>query len=269
MAGSHHEEVSRMKRLFLFFSILLLLVACSPYNQDLLEQINRRLDDLEYRISQIEKSNIANQKDLQNLQKEVTRINNEVATAKQAINEQKNMPIVSQDDLKNVLARITSLEMRYSQLSAALNVSDIRELIYRLGDLEASQKQQQQAYERFVQNTQQLLEQVDAKQIATRLNSLENSVTSISNQVLEVLELSSRIKSIESTIEKLASVGPQTQYIGDLSFVETEINQLRSALKETETNLRRDFRNSWKPSPNLFFLVLPQNCNSTWRTQRL
>lgn len=242
MAGSHHEEVSRMKRLFLFFSILLLLVACSPYNQDLLEQINRRLDDLEYRISQIEKSNIANQKDLQNLQKEVTRINNEVATAKQAINEQKNMPIVSQDDLKNVLARITSLEMRYSQLSAALNVSDIRELIYRLGDLEASQKQQQQAYERFVQNTQQLLEQVDAKQIATRLNSLENSVTSISNQVLEVLELSSRIKSIESTIEKLASVGPQTQYIGDLSFVETEINQLRSALKETETNLRRDFQ---------------------------
>lgn len=231
-----------MKKLLLLPFILLLIFACSPYDRDLLEQINRRLDDLEYRISQIEKGSITSQKDLQNLQKEVSRINTEVAAAKQAINEQKSIPIVSQDDLKNVLARITSLEMRYSQLSAALNVSDIRELIYRLGDLEASQKQQQQAYERFVRQTEQLLEQVDAKEIASRLNSLENSVTSVSNQISEVLELSSRIKSIENTIEKLAFQTPQTQYIGDLSFVENEINQLRSALKETETNLRRDFQ---------------------------
>ncbi|HEY8542600.1 MAG TPA: LysM peptidoglycan-binding domain-containing protein, partial [Pseudothermotoga sp.] len=231
-----------MKKLLFLPFVLLLIFACSPYDQDLLQQINRRLDDLEYRISQIEKSNVVNQKDLQNLQKEVSRINTEVAAAKQAINEQKNIPIVSQDDLKSVLARITSLEMRYSQLSAALNVSDIRELIYRLGDLEASQKQQQLAYERFVRQTEQLLEQVDAKEIATRLSSLENSVTSISNQVLEVLELSSRIKSIENTIEKLASQTPQTQYVGDFSFVETEINQLRSALKETESSLRRDFQ---------------------------
>lgn len=242
MAGSYYEEVKRMKKLLFLPFVLLLIFACSPYDQDLLQQINRRLDDLEYRISQIEKSNVVNQKDLQNLQKEVSRINTEVAAAKQAINEQKNIPIVSQDDLKSVLARITSLEMRYSQLSAALNVSDIRELIYRLGDLEASQKQQQLAYERFVRQTEQLLEQVDAKEIATRLSSLENSVTSISNQVLEVLELSSRIKSIENTIEKLASQTPQTQYVGDFSFVETEISQLRSALKETESSLRRDFQ---------------------------
>ncbi|MFN3283543.1 MAG: LysM peptidoglycan-binding domain-containing protein, partial [Pseudothermotoga sp.] len=231
-----------MKKFFFLPFILLVVFACSPYNQDLLEQINRRLDDLEYRISQIEKGNITNQKDIQNLQKEVSRINAEVVSAKQAINEQKNIPIVSQDDLKNVLARITSLEMRYSQLSAALNVADIRELIYKLGDLEASQKQQQQAYERFIRQTEQLLEQVDAKEIAARLNSLENSVKSISNQVLEVLELSSRMKSIENTIEKLALQTPQTQYVGDLSFVESEISQLRLALKETESSLRRDFQ---------------------------
>ncbi len=231
-----------MKRLLLLFCVLLFLFACSPYNQDLLEQINRRLDDLEYRISQLEKSNITSQKDLQNLQKEVSRINSEVAAAKQAINEQKSIPIVSQDELKDILARITTLEMRYSQLSVALNVSDIRELIYRLGDLEASQKQQQLAYERFVQQTEQLLEQVDARKIAERLNSLENSVTSISNQVSEVLELSSRIKSVENTIEKLAFQAPQVQSKVDISFIETEINQLRSALKETETSLRRDFQ---------------------------
>ncbi len=242
MARSYHEEVKLMKK-FLFLPFILLVVfACSPYNQDLLQQINRRLDDLEYRVSQIEKGNITSQKDIQNLQKEVSRINAEVASAKQAINEQRNIPIVSQDDLKNVLARITSLEMRYSQLSAALNVSDIRELIYKLGDLEVSQKQQQQAYERFIRQTEQLLEQVDAKEIAARLNSLENSVKSISNQVLEVLELSSRMKSIENTIEKLALQTPQAQYVGDLSFVESEISQLRLALKETESNLRRDFQ---------------------------
>ncbi|MGJ8455268.1 peptidoglycan DD-metalloendopeptidase family protein [Pseudothermotoga sp. U03pept] len=238
-----------MKKLVFLPLIVILLFACNPYNQDLINQINRRLDDLEYRLSQIERNTMNNQRDLQNLQKEISKINSDVAAAKQAINEQKSMPVVSQDDLKNILARITSLEMRYSQLSAALNVSDIRELIYRLGDVEVSQKQQQMAYERFVQQTTQLLEQVDAKQIISRLNSLENSVSSISNQLSQAVELTTRIRSIENTIERLASQTPQTQSFADLSFIETEIGQLRSALKETESSLRRDFQRLLESQP--------------------
>ncbi|MDI3495524.1 MAG: hypothetical protein PWQ72_1651 [Pseudothermotoga sp.] len=240
MAAGCCREARTMKKLLLLLPLVIIVISCTPYDQDLLEQINRRLDELEYRIAQIEKSTYNNQKNIEKLQQEVSKINNEVSSTKKLLDEQKNLPAVSPDEINEIMARLTSLEMRYNQLSVALNVSDIRELIYKLGDIEAAQKQQQINYEKFVQQTEQLLNQVNAEQIAAKLSGLENSVHSISNQIAEVMELSSRIKSIETTIENLAIENPQIQQNIDLFGLETQINQLKTEIKNTESALKKE-----------------------------
>ncbi len=229
----------RVKHLILAAtSILLILSSCAQPNTDLLEQINRRLDDLEYKLMQIERSQNSTKQEIQKLQEEVARINNEVVAAKKMIEAQRDLPKVSQEDVDKILTRLSSLEMRYNQLSVALNISDIRELIYKLGDLEVAQKQQQLAYERFVRETQTLLEQVNAREISQRLDSLTNSVASIRNQIDQALELETRIKVLESSVESIVVKADGSP--ANLSKIETEISQLRSNVKDLENSIRRE-----------------------------
>lgn len=229
----------RPKRLlFLVLPVVLILSSCMQPDTSLLEKVNRRLDDLEYRLMQIEKNQNSTRQDIQKLQEEVARINNEVATAKRMIETQRELPTVSRDDIDRILARLNSLEMKYNQLSVALNISDIRELIYKLGDLEVSQKQQQLNYEKFVRDTQALLEQVNAREIAQRLDSLTNSVASIRNQIDQALELETRLRTLEASVETLIIKADGSP--ANLSKVENEIGQLRSSVKDLESVIRKE-----------------------------
>lgn len=224
-----------------FIAILLLVIllfACTQYDRDILEQINRKLDDFEYRLAALERSVYTNQKTVENLQNDVKKISDELSTAKKLISEQMNIPIVSQEDVNQILARINSLEMRFNQLSVVLNVSDIRQLIYKISDLETAQKQQQIAYERFVRSTEELLSQVNAEETAKRLSRLENSVTSISNQIGELLELSSRLRALENAFDAL-STSPQATAV-NVAGLEKEIFQVKSRMQELEVGLRRE-----------------------------
>ncbi|KAF2957346.1 peptidoglycan-binding protein [Thermotoga sp. Ku-13t] len=230
-----------------FIAMLLLAVllfACTQYDRDILEQINRKLDDFEYRLAALERSVYTNQKAVENLQNDVKKISDELSNAKKLISEQKNIPIVSQEDVSQILARINLLEMRFNQLSVALNVSDIRQLIYKISDLETAQKQQQIAYERFVRITEELLSQVNAEETAKRLSGLENSVTSISNQISELLELSSRLRALENAFDAL-SVSPHATVV-DVTGLEREIFQMKSKMQELEVGLRREMERKFE-----------------------
>ncbi|MCS7175325.1 3D domain-containing protein [Pseudothermotoga sp.] len=228
----------KVSKCFLILLIVFGLFGCTNYDRNVLEQINRKLDDFEYRLSALEKSVYTNQRSIENLQADVKRFSEELSTAKRLISEQRNIPVISQDDINQILARITSLEMRFNQLSVALNVSDIRQLIYKISDLETAQKQQQIAYERFIKSTEELLSQVNAEETAKRLKSLENSVTSISNQISELLELSSRVNALERAFDNL-SLTPQATLI-NISTIERELFQTRSRLQELEVSLKRE-----------------------------
>uniref|UniRef100_A0A832IGX0 LysM peptidoglycan-binding domain-containing protein n=1 Tax=Pseudothermotoga hypogea TaxID=57487 RepID=A0A832IGX0_9THEM len=231
-------------RWLLILSIAMLPFACSQYNQDILAQINRKLDDFEYRLAALERSVYSNQKAVESLQSDVKRISDELTTAKRLISEQKSIPTVSQDDVNQILARITSLEMRFNQLSVALNVSDIRQLIYKISDLETAQKQQQIAYERFVRSTEELLSQVNAEETAKRLSSLENNLTSISNQIGELIELSSRLNALEKAFDTLSTT-PQATIV-NVSAIERELFQVRSRMQEIEINLKREMERKFE-----------------------
>lgn len=231
-------------RWVLMLAIVTVLFACTQYDRDVLERIERKLDDFEYRIAALEKAVYTNQRAMESLQKDVQKISDELSTAKKLIDEQRSIPMVSQEDVDKILARITSLEMRFNQLAVALNVSDIRELIYKISDLEAAQKQQQLAYERFVKNTEELLSQVNAEETARRLSRLENSVTSISNQIGELIELSSRLNAIERAFDEL-SMSPQGEIV-DLSNVEKEIFQVKSRVQELEVGLKREIERKFE-----------------------
>jgi 3D (Asp-Asp-Asp) domain-containing protein/septal ring factor EnvC (AmiA/AmiB activator) len=225
-------------------SIVVLLFACAQYDKDVLTLINRKLDDFEYRLSALEKSVYSNQKAVESLQSDVKKISDELTTAKRLISEQRSIPTVSQDDVNQILARITSLEMRFNQLSVALNVSDIRQLIYKISDLETAQKQQQLAYERFVRNTEELLSQVNAEETAKRLSSLENNLTSISNQIGELIELSSRINALERAFDTLSTT-PQATVV-NVSAIERELFQVRSRMQELEIGLKREMERKFE-----------------------
>jgi len=231
-------------RWFLMLSIVTLLFACAQYDRDVLTQINRKLDDFEYRLSALERSVYSNQKAVESLQSDVKKISDELTTAKRLISEQRSIPTVSQDDVNRILARITSLEMRFNQLSVALNVSDIRQLIYKISDLETAQKQQQLAYERFVRNTEELLSQVNAEETAKRLSSLENNLTSISNQIGELIELSSRINALERAFDTLSTT-PQANVV-NVSAIERELFQVRSRMQELEIGLKREMERKFE-----------------------
>jgi len=231
-------------RWLLILSIAMLPFACSQYNQDILAQINRKLDDFEYRLAALERSVYSNQKAVESLQSDVKRISDELTTAKRLISEQRSIPTVSQDDVNQILARITSLEMRFNQLSVALNVSDIRQLIYKISDLETAQKQQQIAYERFVRSTEELLSQVNAEETAKRLSSLENNLTSISNQIGELIELSSRLNALEKAFDTLSTT-PQATIV-NVSAIERELFQVRSRMQEIEINLKREMERKFE-----------------------
>jgi 3D (Asp-Asp-Asp) domain-containing protein/septal ring factor EnvC (AmiA/AmiB activator) len=237
MAGGFLREM-KILRWFLMLSIVTLLFACAQYDRDVLTQINRKLDDFEYRLSALERSVYSNQKAVESLQSDVKKISDELTTAKRLISEQRSIPTVSQDDVNRILARITSLEMRFNQLSVALNVSDIRQLIYKISDLETAQKQQQLVYERFVRNTEELLSQVNAEETAKRLSSLENNLTSISNQIGELIELSSRINALERAFDTLSTT-PQATVV-NVSAIERELFQVRSRMQELEIGLKRE-----------------------------
>lgn len=225
-------------------SIVALLFACAQYDRDVLTLINRKLDDFEYRLSALERSVYSNQKAVESLQSDVKKISDELTTAKRLISEQRSIPTVSQDDVNQILARITSLEMRFNQLSVALNVSDIRQLIYKISDLETAQKQQQLAYERFVRNTEELLSQVNAEETAKRLSSLENNLTSISNQIGELIELSSRINALERAFDTLSTT-PQATVV-NVSAIERELFQVRSRMQELEIGLKREMERKFE-----------------------
>ena len=225
-------------------SIVVLLFACAQYDKDVLTLINRKLDDFEYRLSALERSVYSNQKAVESLQSDVKKISDELTTAKRLISEQRSIPTVSQDDVNQILARITSLEMRFNQLSVALNVSDIRQLIYKISDLETAQKQQQLAYERFVRNTEELLSQVNAEETAKRLSSLENNLTSISNQIGELIELSSRINALERAFDTLSTT-PQATVV-NVSAIERELFQVRSRMQELEIGLKREMERKFE-----------------------
>lgn len=231
-------------RWLLMLSIVVLLFACAQYDKDVLTLINRKLDDFEYRLSALEKSVYSNQKAVESLQSDVKKISDELTTAKRLISEQRSIPTVSQDDVNQILARITSLEMRFNQLSVALNVSDIRQLIYKISDLETAQKQQQLAYERFVRNTEELLSQVNAEETAKRLSSLENNLTSISNQIGELIELSSRINALERAFDTLSTT-PQATVV-NVSAIERELFQVRSRMQELEIGLKREMERKFE-----------------------
>jgi len=234
----------KILRWFLMLSIVTLLFACAQYDRDVLTQINRKLDDFEYRLSALERSVYSNQKAVESLQSDVKKISDELTTAKRLISEQRSIPTVSQDDVNRILARITSLEMRFNQLSVALNVSDIRQLIYKISDLETAQKQQQLAYERFVRNTEELLSQVNAEETAKRLSSLENNLTSISNQIGELIELSSRINALERAFDTLSTT-PQANVV-NVSAIERELFQVRSRMQELEIGLKREMERKFE-----------------------
>ncbi|WP_448517038.1 peptidoglycan DD-metalloendopeptidase family protein [Pseudothermotoga sp.] len=234
----------KILRWFLIFSIVTLLFACAQYDRDVLTQINRKLDDFEYRLSALERSVYSNQKAVESLQSDVKKISDELTTAKRLISEQRSIPTVSQDDVNQILARITSLEMRFNQLSVALNVSDIRQLIYKISDLETAQKQQQLAYERFVRSTEELLSQVNAEETAKRLSSLENNLTSISNQIGELIELSSRINALERAFDTLSTT-PQATVV-NVSAIERELFQVRSRMQELEVGLKREMERKFE-----------------------
>jgi len=234
----------KILRWFLMLSIVTLLFACAQYDRDVLTQINRKLDDFEYRLSALERSVYSNQKAVESLQSDVKKISDELTTAKRLISEQRSIPTVSQDDVNRILARITSLEMRFNQLSVALNVSDIHQLIYKISDLETAQKQQQLAYERFVRNTEELLSQVNAEETAKRLSSLENNLTSISNQIGELIELSSRINALERAFDTLSTT-PQATVV-NVSAIERELFQVRSRMQELEIGLKREMERKFE-----------------------
>jgi 3D (Asp-Asp-Asp) domain-containing protein/septal ring factor EnvC (AmiA/AmiB activator) len=234
----------KILRWFLMLSIVTLLFACAQYDRDVLTQINRKLDDFEYRLSALERSVYSNQKAVESLQSDVKKISDELTTAKRLISEQRSIPTVSQDDVNRILARITSLEMRFNQLSVALNVSDIRQLIYKISDLETAQKQQQLVYERFVRNTEELLSQVNAEETAKRLSSLENNLTSISNQIGELIELSSRINALERAFDTLSTT-PQATVV-NVSAIERELFQVRSRMQELEIGLKREMERKFE-----------------------
>jgi len=234
----------KILRWFLMLSIVTLLFACAQYDRDVLTQINRKLDDFEYRLSALERSVYSNQKAVESLQSDVKKISDELTTAKRLISEQRSIPTVSQDDVNQILARITSLEMRFNQLSVALNVSDIRQLIYKISDLETAQKQQQLVYERFVRNTEELLSQVNAEETAKRLSSLENNLTSISNQIGELIELSSRINALERAFDTLSTT-PQATVV-NVSAIERELFQVRSRMQELEIGLKREMERKFE-----------------------
>lgn len=234
----------KILRWFLMLSIVTLLFACAQYDRDVLTLINRKLDDFEYRLSALERSVYSNQKAVESLQSDVKKISDELTTAKRLISEQRSIPTVSQDDVNRILARITSLEMRFNQLSVALNVSDIRQLIYKISDLETAQKQQQLAYERFVRNTEELLSQVNAEETAKRLSSLENNLTSISNQIGELIELSSRINALERAFDTLSTT-PQATVV-NVSAIERELFQVRSRMQELEIGLKREMERKFE-----------------------
>jgi 3D (Asp-Asp-Asp) domain-containing protein/septal ring factor EnvC (AmiA/AmiB activator) len=243
MAGGFLREM-KILRWFLMLSIVTLLFACAQYDRDVLTLINRKLDDFEYRLSALERSVYSNQKAVESLQSDVKKISDELTTAKRLISEQRSIPTVSQDDVNRILARITSLEMRFNQLSVALNVSDIRQLIYKISDLETAQKQQQLAYERFVRNTEELLSQVNAEETAKRLSSLENNLTSISNQIGELIELSSRINALERAFDTLSTT-PQATVV-NVSAIERELFQVRSRMQELEIGLKREMERKFE-----------------------
>jgi 3D (Asp-Asp-Asp) domain-containing protein/septal ring factor EnvC (AmiA/AmiB activator) len=243
MAGGFLREMKTLRWL-LMLSIVVLLFACAQYDRDVLTLINRKLDDFEYRLSALERSVYSNQKAVESLQSDVKKISDELTTAKRLISEQRSIPTVSQDDVNQILARITSLEMRFNQLSVALNVSDIRQLIYKISDLETAQKQQQLAYERFVRNTEELLSQVNAEETAKRLSSLENNLTSISNQIGELIELSSRINALERAFDTLSTT-PQATVV-NVSAIERELFQVRSRMQELEIGLKREMERKFE-----------------------
>jgi 3D (Asp-Asp-Asp) domain-containing protein/septal ring factor EnvC (AmiA/AmiB activator) len=243
MAGGFLREMKTLRWL-LMLSIVVLLFACAQYDKDVLTLINRKLDDFEYRLSALERSVYSNQKAVESLQSDVKKISDELTTAKRLISEQRSIPTVSQDDVNQILARITSLEMRFNQLSVALNVSDIRQLIYKISDLETAQKQQQLAYERFVRNTEELLSQVNAEETAKRLSSLENNLTSISNQIGELIELSSRINALERAFDTLSTT-PQATVV-NVSAIERELFQVRSRMQELEIGLKREMERKFE-----------------------
>jgi 3D (Asp-Asp-Asp) domain-containing protein/septal ring factor EnvC (AmiA/AmiB activator) len=243
MAGGFLREMKTLRWL-LMLSIVALLFACAQYDRDVLTLINRKLDDFEYRLSALERSVYSNQKAVESLQSDVKKISDELTTAKRLISEQRSIPTVSQDDVNQILARITSLEMRFNQLSVALNVSDIRQLIYKISDLETAQKQQQLAYERFVRNTEELLSQVNAEETAKRLSSLENNLTSISNQIGELIELSSRINALERAFDTLSTT-PQATVV-NVSAIERELFQVRSRMQELEIGLKREMERKFE-----------------------
>lgn len=259
-------------RLTAIFLLVILLFACTQYDRDILEQINRKLDDFEYRLAALERSVYTNQKAVENLQNDVKKISDELSTAKKLISEQRNIPIVSQEDVNQILARINSLEMRFNQLSVALNVSDIRQLIYKISDLETAQKQQQIAYERFVRSTEELLSQVNAEETAKRLSRLENSVTSISNQISELLELSSRLRALENAFDAL-SVSPHATVV-DVTGLEREIFQVKSKMQELEVGLRREMERKFEEISSRQTLTSPADlqqyvANTTALVQQL
>lgn len=243
MAGGIVRKM-KVSKCFLIFLIVFGLFGCTNYDRSVLERINRKLDDFEYRLSMLERSVYTNQKSIESIQSDVKKISEELSTAKKLISEQKSIPIVSQDDVNQIIARITSLEMRFNQLSVALNVSDIRQLIYKISDLETAQKQQQLAYERFVRSTEELLSQVNAEETAKRLKSLENSVMSISNQIGELIELSSRVNALERAFDNL-SLTPQATLI-NVSSIEKELFQTRSRLQELEVSLKREIERKFE-----------------------
>jgi len=221
-----------MKKIFPALLLFVLLTfACTPQQDDILYRIQTHLDELENRIARIEESLSSSNRDLSNLKSEVDAINLELSRTSKFIAEFKDMDFISTEDVEKMSRRITDLELKYAQVSAVMNVSDIRELIYKLSDVESAQKMQEEKYQRFVETTERLLKEANIEEFASKFKELENAVISMENQIDEASEMAVRVEALERSVENLSLQAPNSGNNSSSSKVIFELTRSTAAVR--------------------------------------
>lgn len=232
-----------MKKIFPALLLFVLLTfACTPQQDDTLYRIQTHLDELENRIARIEESLSSSNRDLSNLKSEVDAINLELSRTSKFIAEFKDMDFISTEDVEKMSRRITDLELKYAQVSAVMNVSDIRELIYKLSDVESAQKMQEEKYQRFVETTERLLKEANIEEFASKFKELENAVISMENQIDEASEMAVRVEALERSVENLSLQAPNSGNNSSSSKVIFELTRDVSELKNSLSDIKNVIR---------------------------
>ncbi|RKX40393.1 MAG: peptidoglycan-binding protein, partial [Thermotogae bacterium] len=232
-----------MKKIFpALLLFVLLMFACTPQQDDILYRIQTHLDELENRIARIEESLSSSNRDLSNLRSEVDAINLELSRTSKFIAEFKDMDFISTEDVERMSRRITDLELKYAQVSAVMNVSDIRELIYKLSDVESAQEVQEEKYQRFVETTERLLKEANIEEFASKFKELENAVTSMENQIDEASEMAVRVEALERSVENLSLQAPNSGNNSSSSKVIFELTRDVSELKNSLSDIKNVIR---------------------------